>query len=164
MRASAPDREPRRRRRGAPLDAVARRTLDVAGSTVGLIVLCPLFAVLAVLIRADSAGPVFFRTRRVGRNGAPFVVYKFRSMVVDAPSQGPGITADHDPRVTHVGRIMRRTKLDELPQLLNVFIGNMSLVGPRPEDARYVAKYTLEQREILRAKPGITSPASVLPA
>jgi lipopolysaccharide/colanic/teichoic acid biosynthesis glycosyltransferase len=146
---------------GPTLNDATRRCLDVMGAGAGLLVLSPLFAVLAVLIRLDSGGPALFRAQRIGRDGSPFTLYKFRSMVVDAPLHGPAITADQDPRVTSVGRVLRRTKLDELPQLLNVFVGTMSLVGPRPEDPRYVALYSSEQREILRAKPGITSPASV---
>jgi lipopolysaccharide/colanic/teichoic acid biosynthesis glycosyltransferase len=98
---------------------------------------------------------------RVGRHGVPFKLYKFRSMVVNADKIGAGITTAHDPRITPIGRFLRRTKLDELPQLINVLRGEMSLVGPRPEDPRYVALYTEEQRRVLRARPGMTSLASV---
>ncbi|MFZ1551113.1 MAG: sugar transferase, partial [Anaerolineae bacterium] len=98
---------------------------------------------------------------RVGQDGRPFRLYKFRSMIVGTDRQGPGITATGDPRITRVGRFLRRAKLDELPQLINVLLGDMSLVGPRPEDPRYVAFYTPEQRRVLSVHPGITSPASL---
>jgi lipopolysaccharide/colanic/teichoic acid biosynthesis glycosyltransferase len=138
-----------------------RRLLDVVTSLVGLILLSPLFLLVAVAIKLDSAGPVFYRALRVGRNGRPFRVYKFRSMVNNADRGGPGITTADDERVTELGRLLRRTKVDELPQLINVFRGDMSLVGPRPEDPRYVALYTREQRRVLAVRPGITGPASV---
>lgn len=127
----------------------------------GLILLSPLFLLVALAIRLDTPGPVFFRARRIGQGGAPFSLYKFRSMVSGADKRGPGITATGDPRITRVGRFLRRTKIDELPQLINVFKGDMSLVGPRPEDPRYVALYTPEQRRVLEARPGITSAASL---
>lgn len=140
---------------------IAKRLFDVLASLAGLVILSPLFALIAVAIKLDSPGPVFFRGRRVGRNGCLFDIYKFRSMVVDADRKGPGITTAGDPRITRVGNALRRTKLDELPQLINVVRGEMSLVGPRPEDARYVALYTSEQRRVLSVRPGITSPASL---
>jgi lipopolysaccharide/colanic/teichoic acid biosynthesis glycosyltransferase len=140
---------------------MAKRLFDVLASLAGLVILSPLFALIAVAIKLDSPGPVFFRGRRVGRNGCLFDIYKFRSMVVDADRKGPGITTAGDPRITRVGNALRRTKLDELPQLINVVRGEMSLVGPRPEDARYVALYTSEQRRVLSVRPGITSPASL---
>ncbi|NLC59094.1 MAG: sugar transferase, partial [Armatimonadetes bacterium] len=127
----------------------------------GLLLLSPLFALLALWIKRDSPGPVFHRGTRVGKNGRPFQILKFRSMVVNAAAAGPGITASGDPRVTRSGRFLRKTKLDELPQLVNVLRGEMSLVGPRPEDPRYVARYTPAQRRILSVRPGITSLASV---
>ena len=138
-----------------------RRVFDCVGALGGLLLLSPLFLVAALLIRLDSSGPVFYKARRVGRNGRIFLVYKFRTMVLDAARLGAGITARGDTRITRVGRILRRFKIDELPQFYNVALGEMSLVGPRPEDPRYVATYTAEQREILRAKPGITSAASL---
>jgi lipopolysaccharide/colanic/teichoic acid biosynthesis glycosyltransferase len=137
------------------------RTLDVTISLIGLALLAPLLLVLALLIKLDSRGPAFYRARRIGQNGRAFRLYKFRSMVVDADRHGPAITAARDARVTRVGRFLRRMKLDELPQLLNVLRGEMSLVGPRPEDPRYVALYTPSQRRVLAVKPGITSAASV---
>ena len=109
----------------------------------------------------DSLGPVLYRGERVGRDGKAFRIFKFRSMTGGAARVGPGITARGDPRVTRAGRFLRRTKLDELPQLLNVLRGEMSLVGPRPEVPCYVALYTPEQRRVLSVRPGITSPASI---
>ncbi|RMF48817.1 MAG: sugar transferase [Chloroflexota bacterium] len=138
-----------------------KRTFDILVSTLALIVLAPVFAVVAIAIKISSPGPIFYRATRVGRYGVPFKLYKFRSMVVDADKIGGGITTAQDSRITPIGRFLRRTKLDELPQLLNVLRGEMSLVGPRPEDPRYVALYTEEQRRVLNVRPGITSPASV---
>ncbi len=143
------------------VDEACRRALDVAASGVGLALLSPLFVLLGLIIKLDSPGPVFYRGERVGKDGEHFHVYKFRTMVANAAQKGPGITASGDPRVTRLGRFLRRTKLDELPQLINVFRGDMSLVGPRPEDPRYVAFYTPQQRHVLSVRPGITSPASV---
>ena len=137
------------------------RVLDLFGSLLGLILLSPLFLLLAVLIKADSAGPVFFRAERVGQGGKRFRLLKFRSMVYGAARLGPGITTAEDERITRVGRLLRNSKLDEIPQLVNVLKGEMSLVGPRPEDPHYVALYTPEQRRILEVRPGITSPASL---
>lgn len=134
---------------------------DVIAAVLGLLVLAPMFGIIAAVIKATSPGPVFYRARRVGLNGALFNLYKFRSMVVDADRLGAGITAGDDPRITRVGRFLRRSKLDELPQLINVVQGDMSLVGPRPEDPRYVESYTPEQRRVLTVRPGITSWASL---
>jgi len=134
--------------------------MDILGAGVGLILLSPLFLAVAIAIKLDSPGPVFYRTERVGKDGKLFRVYKFRSMVADAHKRGPAITTSGDSRITRVGRFLRGTKIDELPQLINVLFGDMGLVGPRPEDPRYVSLYTEEQREILKARPGITSPAS----
>ena len=139
-----------------------RRLLDFCAALLGLVVLSPLFAVVVVLIRATSPGPAFHRAKRVGKDGLLFSLYKFRSMREDAHLQGPGITAAGDARITPVGRWLRRTKIDELPQLINVLSGDMSLVGPRPEDPRYVELYTPEQRRVLSVRPGVTSAASVL--
>jgi lipopolysaccharide/colanic/teichoic acid biosynthesis glycosyltransferase len=138
-----------------------KRLFDIATSATLVIVLAPLLVIIAVAIRMTSPGPVFHRATRVGRNQQPFTLYKFRSMVVDADKTGPGITASGDTRITPVGHWLRRLKLDELPQLFNVLRGDMSLVGPRPEDPRYVALYTSEQLQVLSVRPGITSPASV---
>jgi lipopolysaccharide/colanic/teichoic acid biosynthesis glycosyltransferase len=138
-----------------------KRAFDFTASAVGLIVLSPIMALIALAIRLDSPGPIFYRATRVGLGGRPFTLYKFRSMVVNADKIGPGITSSNDARITCIGRILRRTKLDELPQLFNVLWGDMSLVGPRPEDPRYVALYTPQQRQVLNVPPGITSLASV---
>ena len=127
----------------------------------GVVLTLPVQAAAAVAVRATSRGPALHRAIRVGRDGRPFVLLKFRSMRTGAAGVGPGITVRGDARVTPVGTFLRRTKLDELPQLYNVLRGQMSLVGPRPEDPGYVAKYTPEQRAILAWRPGITSPASV---
>lgn len=142
------------------VDAV-RRTVDVVVALAGLIVLLPLLIGLAIWVLCDSRGPVFYRAVRVGRFGLPFRLYKFRTMIVNADRVGPGITTAQDKRITRSGRFLRRTKLDELPQLINVLKGDMSLVGPRPEDPRYVALYTGEQQPILAVRPGITSAASL---
>lgn len=142
------------------VDELIRRWVDVAAALLGLLILSPLFIVVAIWVKIDSKGPVFYRARRVGRGGTPFQLYKFRSMVTGADKHGPGITTLGDSRVTPVGRFLRRTKIDELPQLINVLIGDMSLVGPRPEDPRYVAVYTPAQRQLLNYRPGMTSAAS----
>ena len=135
--------------------------LDLVFAIVGLVLTSPLTVSISIVVRLSSPGPALHKARRSWRNGEPFILYKFRSMRLDAASSGPGITAAGDRRVTAVGRFLRSTKLDELPQLWNVLRGDMSIVGPRPEDPRYVDWYTAEQREILRWRPGITSPASV---
>ena len=134
---------------------------DGAGSIIGLIVLSLLFLAIAVAVKLSDGGPVFYRATRVGKNGRLFKLYKFRSMIVEGDRQGLGITIDGDSRITRLGRVLRRFKLDELPQLLNVVKGEMSLVGPRPEDPRYVALYSPEQRRVLEVRPGITSLASL---
>jgi lipopolysaccharide/colanic/teichoic acid biosynthesis glycosyltransferase len=138
-----------------------KRAFDLILTIPSLIILSPFLAIIALAIVLDSRGPVFYRGPRTGRNGREFCLFKFRSMVQDAAQQGPGITGARDARITRMGRLLRRSKLDELPQFLNVLLGDMSLVGPRPEDPRYVALYTPDQCEVLRVRPGITSPASV---
>lgn len=135
---------------------MAKRVLDLVVSALGLVLLSPLMLILAIWIKLDSKGPIFYRGERVGKDGRPFLMYKFRTMVVEADRIGPAITYRDDPRITKVGKFLRRTKLDELPQLINVLKGEMSLVGPRPEDPSYVAHYNAQQREVLRVKPGIT--------
>jgi lipopolysaccharide/colanic/teichoic acid biosynthesis glycosyltransferase len=140
---------------------VAKRLFDVVVAAVGLVAFSPLFVLLAIWIKWDSSGPVLYRGERVGKDGRLFHMFKFRSMTENAAQNGPRITARDDQRVTGPGRFLRETKLDELPQLINVLRGEMSLVGPRPEDPRYVALYTPEQRRVLSVRPGITSPASV---
>lgn len=137
------------------------RWLDLPLALLGLLALTPLLSLLALLIKATSPGPVFYRAQRVGKGEQLFRLFKFRSMVVDAAQRGPGLTTAHDARITPLGRWLRRYKLDELPQLLNVVLGDMALVGPRPEDPRYVAHYTAAQRAVLSVRPGLTSLASV---
>lgn len=138
-----------------------KRLFDIIASGLGLIVLSPLFAVLAVWIKADSKGPVFYRQTRVGRNNRDFRLYKFRSMRPDSDKLGLITVGGHDPRVTRSGYYIRKYKLDEFPQLINVFIGDMSLVGPRPEVRKYVDMYTPGQMRVLSVRPGITSLASI---
>lgn len=138
-----------------------KRAFDIFWTGLGLLALWPLFVVVAVLIKLDDQGPVFFRQERMGLHGKPFLMWKFRSMVVDAEKRGKQLTIGQDPRITRVGQWLRKSKLDELPQLFNVIAGDMSLVGPRPEVRRYVELYTPEQRMVLEMKPGITDPASI---
>jgi lipopolysaccharide/colanic/teichoic acid biosynthesis glycosyltransferase len=138
-----------------------KRVVDVAVSVLGLMLLSPLLAAIALWIKLDSPGPVFYRGVRVGRLGRPFRIYKFRTMVVNADRLGGSSTADDDPRITRAGRVLRKYKLDELPQLLNVLLGEMSLVGPRPEVPEYVGLYTDEERAILSVRPGMTDWASL---
>ena len=135
------------------------RWLEVALAATGLIVFAPAALIIAWAIRREDGGPVFFRQERVGLRGRPFAILKFRTMSEDGAGQL--ITARDDPRVTRVGRFLRRTKLDEVPQLWNVVRGEMSFVGPRPEVAKYVALYTPEQRQVLEFRPGITDEASL---
>ncbi|MGQ9598719.1 MAG: SDR family NAD(P)-dependent oxidoreductase [Anaerolineae bacterium] len=143
------------------LDAALRRVLDLGIAVTGLVVLSPVLLVLAVLVRLTSPGPILYRSPRVGKHGRPFYLLKFRTMVADADQIGPGITIQEDPRITPFGRWLRGHRLDELPQLWNVLVGDMSLVGPRPEDPRYVAHYRPDQRRVLEARPGITGPAQI---
>lgn len=140
---------------------MAKRLFDLLASLAGLTLLAPLFAFIALAIKLTSKGPVFYRGVRVGRYGRLFHMYKFRTMVRDADSLGGSSTPSDDPRITAVGRFLRRCKLDELPQLLNVLTGSMSLVGPRPQVPEDVAKYTEVEQQLLRLKPGITDFASI---
>lgn len=140
-----------------------KRLFDVLASLAGLLALAPLFIVLAVLIKRDSPGPVFYRQTRVGRYGKPFDIHKFRTMTVRQPGQeGLALTVGQDNRVTRVGAVLRHYKIDELPQLIDVLKGDMSLVGPRPEVPKYVDCYPPEQRtQVLSVRPGITDLASI---
>jgi lipopolysaccharide/colanic/teichoic acid biosynthesis glycosyltransferase len=137
------------------------RVFEVGLAVTGLVVLLPLLAAAALIVKLHDGGPVLFRGIRVGRNGKLFSLYKFRTMVPDAEKTGAAITASGDQRITPVGRRLRRYKIDELPQLINVLKGEMSFVGARPEDPAYVSLYDDRQREILAYKPGITGPASL---
>ena len=137
------------------------RFFDFILSLVGLVVLAPIFIVLAIWIKIDSKGPVFYKQVRVGQNGIDFGLFKFRSMVVDADKKGLITVGGRDPRITRSGYFIRKYKLDELPQLINVLVGDMSLVGPRPEVRKYVNLYTDEQQKVLSVKPGITDYASI---
>lgn len=138
-----------------------KRILDIIGAMATLVIAGPILFLCAVAVRLESRGPVFFRQWRVGQNAKPFRVMKLRTMIHGADAQGPKITASGDPRITTVGRFLRKTKLDELPQLFNVLRSEMSLVGPRPEVPEYTLKYSLAERKVLDAKPGITGPASL---
>ncbi len=139
----------------------AKRTFDLMAASVGLVILSPLLLVIACAIRCDTRGPVFYRGVRTGLNGTLFRIRKFRTMVPHAESLGGRVTARDDARVTRVGRILRRYKLDELPQLMNVIKGEMSVVGPRPEVSEYTDLYTDEEHLILSVRPGITDYASI---
>ncbi len=141
---------------------MAKRVFDVVVALGGLAVFGLPMLAIALWIRLDSAGPVFFRQQRVGRAGRTFMIHKFRTMVADAPSLGPAITVGHDPRITRAGAWLRRAKLDELPQLIDVLAGHMSIVGPRPEVPQYVALYPAALRDrVLSVRPGITDPVSL---
>lgn len=140
---------------------MTKRLFDISVALISLICLAPLFVVIGLLIEIDSPGPIFFRGERVGQGGKPFRILKFRSMVPHAPGLGPTVTGRDDPRVTRLGRWLRRSKLDELPSLINVLRGEMSLVGPRPEAPAWVAGYSPRHRAVLRVKPGITGPAQL---
>lgn len=140
---------------------MAKRILDIVVSLACLVATSPLLIVAAIAVRATSAGPVFYRGVRVGKDGQPFRMFKFRTMVDRADKMGGSSTAADDPRLTRVGKWLRRTKLDEFPQFLNVLAGTMSLVGPRPQVPWVVDGYTDEQRRVLSVRPGITDPASL---
>ena len=138
-----------------------KRLFDIVASGCGLIVLSPVFLVLAIWIKLDSKGPVFYRQVRVGRGNKDFRIFKFRSMRVGSDKGSLVTIGGHDPRITRSGYFIRKFKLDEFPQLINVFIGDMSLVGPRPEVRHYVDYWTPEQMHVLNVRPGITDPASI---
>jgi lipopolysaccharide/colanic/teichoic acid biosynthesis glycosyltransferase len=149
--------------RPRPATRVVKRCLDVVGAIVGLVLLSPVFLIVAIAIKLDTAGPVIFRQQRVGQDGRFFTILKFRSMTVDAPRRGSALTVRADKRITRVGRLLRKSKLDELPQLANVLVGDMSLVGPRPEVPEFMRFYSPEQREtIVSMRPGLTDYAAIL--
>ena len=141
---------------------MAKRLFDMAFSLLALLLLCPLLLAVALWVRLDSPGPVFFRQQRVGRRGQLFDIYKFRTMHTGAEAMGPQITVGEDARITRAGAWLRRSKVDELPQFINVLRGDMSVVGPRPEVPRYVAQYPADVRDsVLSVRPGITDLASI---
>lgn len=137
------------------------RLFDILFSALGLIILSPLFAVLYILIRTESKGGAFYVQERIGKDGKPFGLYKFRTMRTGSESEGLLTIGEHDNRITRIGYFLRKTKIDELPQLMNVLKGDMSLVGPRPEVRKYVDLYTEEQLKVLSVRPGITDYASI---
>ncbi|KDE63998.1 glycosyl transferase [Fusobacterium necrophorum BFTR-1] len=137
-----------------------KRTFDVICSGIGILFLLPFFLLISICIKLDSKGPVIFKQIRITKNGKKFYIYKFRTMKMNTESQGQ-LTIGKDNRITRVGAFLRKTKLDELAQLFNVFLGDMSIVGPRPEVPKYVALYTEKQKEILKVKAGITDYASI---
>lgn len=143
------------------IDAATKRCLDVIISSCVIVVLAPVFVLIALAIKRDTRGPALYRARRVGAGGRHFAMLKFRTMVVGADRAGGPSTPDDDPRITRLGRYLRKYKLDELPQLINVLKGDMSLVGPRPEVPQYVAMFTKDERQILAVRPGITDLATL---
>ena len=143
------------------LQLVLKRAMDIVISGGALLVIWPVLLLIALAIKIDDPGPVFYRQVRVGKDGKEFRIFKFRTMVVDADKKGLAITVGRDNRITRMGRLLRKTKLDELAQLINVFIGEMSFVGPRPEVPKYVNMYTPYQRQVLLVRPGITDYASI---
>ena len=140
---------------------VSKRSLDIIFATLGLICLLPLAMPCALLARIQSPGPIIYKAKRVGRGGRIFEMYKFRTMVADAESIGAGLTIYGDSRITRIGRFLRWTKWDEIPQFLNVIKGDMSVIGPRPEAPEYVEYYTERQKQVLKVRPGITGPAQI---
>jgi len=141
---------------------LAKRLFDLVLSALALLTLSPLLVAVALWVKLDSPGPVFFRQERVGRSGVPFRIHKFRTMAADAPARGLPLTVGADPRITRVGAFLRRTRIDELPQFIDVLQGTMSVVGPRPEVPRYVEHYPPALRErVLAVRPGMTDPASI---
>jgi lipopolysaccharide/colanic/teichoic acid biosynthesis glycosyltransferase len=138
-----------------------KRTFDILVAAIGLVLFAPLFLLIAILIKLDSKGPIVFRQKRIGLNFRAFEIYKFRTMVQKAPQLGTLITYGHDSRITRAGRLLRKAKLDELPQLINVLKGEMSFVGPRPEVPQYVELFRRDYMEILTVRPGITDLASL---
>jgi lipopolysaccharide/colanic/teichoic acid biosynthesis glycosyltransferase len=138
-----------------------KRIFDFIASLIGLILLSPFLVIIGVLVKISDKGPVFYRSKRVGQNFKPFYLLKFRTMVVNAEELGPSITKGGDQRITKIGKFLRKTKLDELPQLWNVIKGELSLVGPRPEVEKYISFYKDDYKEILKIRPGITDYAAI---
>lgn len=140
---------------------IVKRIFDFLVSLLGIIILSPIFLLVSIVIKLDSKGNILFLQKRVGRYGKEFNIYKFRTMITDAEKVGKQITIGNDSRITKVGAFLRKFKIDELPQLFNVLLGDMSLVGPRPEVPKYVGLYNDEQRKVLNVRPGITDMASL---
>ena len=138
-----------------------KRLFDIVAAFIGLVILFPVLTVISVWIKLSSKGPLFYSQKRVGKDFKEFDIYKFRSMVVNADKIGPSVTSADDPRITEIGKFIRRTKIDELPQLLNVIKGDMSLVGPRPEVMKFVEKKRDEYKKVLSVRPGITDNAAI---
>jgi len=138
-----------------------KRTFDVVFSFLGLVILSPILLIVSIIIRKEDRGPVIYKSKRTGLSGRTFTMFKFRTMIVDADKAGPGSTSDSDIRITRIGRILRKYKIDEIPQLFNVLTGQMSFVGPRPEIKKFTDLYTDEEKLILSVKPGITDWASI---
>jgi lipopolysaccharide/colanic/teichoic acid biosynthesis glycosyltransferase len=147
-------------KRGGRLEDAVKRGIDILGASAGLIISAPLFPVLAVLIKSSSPGPVLYIAERTGRYGLPFRIMKFRTMQVGSDA-GSGTTAKNDPRVTAIGAFLRKYKIDEIPQFINILVGDMSLVGPRPELPKYTAMYSDRERTVLSVRPGLTDFASI---
>jgi len=143
------------------VNRAVKRIFDFIASLIGVIIISPILIVVAICIKLDSKGNILFLQKRVGKNGEPFYIYKLRTMVTDAEKLGAQITVGKDSRITKVGAVLRKYKIDELPQLFNVLKGDMSLVGPRPEVPKYVELYTEEERKVLEVRPGITDLASL---
>ena len=154
--------DPATRPRAVVADSPLRRLVDLLVGCAGLLLAIPLMVALAIAVRATSPGPAIFRQERVGRGGRRFAIWKFRTMVADATRRGAAVSGRADPRVTRVGRSLRATRLDELPQLVNLVRGDMTLIGPRPEVPRFVAHYTRAERRLLEVRPGIIGPGAVL--
>ena len=147
--------------RDKKVNLLIKRLFDMVASFLGVVILSPIFIIVSICIKIDSKGPVFFKQKRVGKDGQPFMIYKFRTMVTDAEKLGKQITVGDDNRITKVGKFIRKCKLDEIPQLINVLKGEMSLVGPRPEVPRYAELYDDYQAQVLLVRPGITDYASI---
>lgn len=145
----------------APKSAWVKRTFDVVFATIAFLLLSPLFLIGCLLAKLQSRGPVFYKSKRIGKDEVTFEMYKFRTMVANADKIGGSLTTYRDTRITPIGRFLRWTKLDELPNLINVIKGEMSLIGPRPEAPEYVKYYTEIQRQVLLVKPGITGPSQL---
>lgn len=143
------------------INQIIKRIFDFLVSLLGIVILSPIFIIVSIAIKIDSRGSILFLQKRVGKDGKEFNIYKFRTMVTDAEKLGKQITIGNDSRITKVGAFLRKFKIDELPQLFNVLLGDMSLVGPRPEVPKYVALYNNEQKKVLSIRPGITDMASL---